>query len=66
MYKGKMGNKGVNQGDMSPVVDNYERPMSEFSQKDFNKTTEYVDRRNRFDTKQASDLKKQDYKGRYS
>ena len=66
MYKGKMGNKGVNLGDMSPVVDNYERPMSEFSQKDFNKTTEYVERRNRYDTKQASDIKKQDYKGRYS
>ena len=61
-----MGNKGVNQGDMSPVVDNYERTLSEFSQKDFNKTTEYVERRNRYDTKQASELKKQDYKGRYS
>ncbi len=62
----KLGKKGYTQGDMSPVVDNYERPMSEFSQQGFNKTTEYVERRNRFDTKQASDVKKQDYKGRYS
>lgn len=66
MYKGKMGNKGVNLGDMSPVVDNYERPMSQFSQSGFSKTTDYIERRDRYDSKEASDLRKQPYKGRYS
>lgn len=61
-----MGKKGYNQGEMSPMVEDYQKPMSEFSQKDFGKTTEYISRHNAFESKEASHVKKQDYKGRYS
>lgn len=66
MQKGKMGNKGLNQGDMSPVVEDYQKPVSEFSQAFMNKTTQYIERHNKYETKEASQIKKQDYKGRYS
>ncbi len=66
MEKGKMGNKGYKQGEMSPTVEDYQKPMSEYSQKDLNKTTEYISRHNKYESKEASHIKKQDYKGRYS
>jgi hypothetical protein len=66
MYKGKMGNKGRDLGNMSPQVDDCQAPKSEFSQDFMNKTTDYIERRNRYDTKEASTVKKQSYKGRYS
>ena len=62
----KMSNKGHTQGDMSPVVDDYAKPMSDYSQQGFSKTTEYVERQDSFQAKGASKVKSQAYMGRYS
>lgn len=64
--KEKMGKAGHTQGDMSPMVEDYQKPMKDYSQSGFSKTTEYVERQDAFQAKEASDIKKQDYKGRYS
>ena len=61
-----MSHKGHEQGDMSPVVDDYQKPMKDYSQSGFSKTTEYVERQDAFQAKEATEIKKQDYKGRYS
>jgi hypothetical protein len=63
---GDMGKKGYVQGDMSPKVEDYQTPMAAFSQENFGKTTQYVERQNRQRTTAASDVRKQAYKGRYS
>lgn len=57
---------GKTQGDMSPHVEDYQKPMSDFSQEGFSRTTEYVSRQDAFQAKEASGVKKQSYKGRYS
>lgn len=54
------------QGDMKPNVEDYQKPMSNYSQSDFGKTTQYISRQDKLQTKAASDVKKQAYKGRYS
>lgn len=61
----KMAKKGSDQGNMSPVVDDYQPKASAYWQSDANKTTEYVERRDSIEAKQASGVKKQEYKGRY-
>lgn len=61
-----MNKKGYNQGDMKPTVDDYQKPMSTFSQTQFGNTTEYVSRQEKTQSREASDIKKQSYKGRYS
>lgn len=60
-----MNKKGYVQGDMSPDVKDYQPKMTSFTQADANKTTEYVSRRDSIQDKQASDIRKQAYKGRY-
>jgi hypothetical protein len=60
-----MKEKGYVQGNMSPEVKDYQPKMASYSQSDANKTTEYVSRRDKIVDKQASDIKKQAYKGRY-
>lgn len=64
--KEKMSRAGYVQGDMSPRVEDYQKPSSDFSQEGFSKTTEYVERQDAFQKKEAHDIKKQAYKGRYS
>lgn len=64
--KEKMAKAGYTQGDMSPHVEDYQKPGSDFSQEGFSKTTEYVERQDAFQKREASDIKKQAYKGRYS
>jgi hypothetical protein len=64
--KEKMAKAGYAQGDMSPKVEDYQRPGSVYSQEGFNKTTEYIERHNKYETKEASEIKKQAYQGRYS
>ena len=66
MKEGKMGHKGYKQGDMSPHVDDMQRPMKNYAEEGFSKTTSYVERHNAFEGKEASQIKKQPYKGRYS
>lgn len=61
-----MGKLGYSQGDMSPHVEDYQRPSGNYSQADFNKTTQYIERQDKFVNKECSQIKKQDYKGRYS
>ena len=68
MHHGKeaMGHKGYTQGDMSPHVEDYQKPESDFSQEGFSKTTHYVERQDAFQKKEAGEIKKMAYKGRYS
>lgn len=68
---GKMPNsgmamRGVNQGDMSPTVESYQKPESDFAERGFSKTTEYIERQNRRQSGMEKDLSKQAYVGRYS
>ena len=64
--KEKMSKAGYTQGDMSPKVSDYQKPISNFSQEGFSRTTSYVERQDAFQGKEASEIKKQGYKGRYS
>lgn len=61
-----MAKYGVKQGDMAPDVKDYQKPMKDYSQKDANKTTEYIERQDRQQGHEASQVNKQAYKGRYS
>lgn len=61
-----MSNKGDEQGDMNPVVESYQKPVIEFSQAGFSRTTDYIERQNSHQHKAAKDIEKQSYKGRYS
>lgn len=62
----KMSKKGYTQGDMSPSVEDYQKPMSNYSQEGFNKTTQYVERQDKIQSSESSAIKRQSYKGRYS
>jgi hypothetical protein len=64
--KEKMNYAGKNQGDMSPKVTDYQAPASNYSQMDANKTTQYIERQDKIQGKQASKIKGQAYQGRYS
>ncbi len=60
------GKLGKNQGDMSPHVEDYQKPASNYSQMGFSRTTEYIERQDATQSKEASRVKGQSYKGRYS
>lgn len=64
--KEKMSKAGYVQGDMSPKVENYEKPMSDFAESGFSKTLEYIERQDAHQKRAAGDIKKQHYQGRYS
>lgn len=64
--KEKMSKHGYTQGDMKPTVEDYQKPESDFSQRGFNKTTEYVERQDMRQSDMCKDVNKQAYKGRYS
>lgn len=64
--KEKMSKAGYVQGDMSPKVENYEKPMGDFAESGFSKTLEYVERQDKHQKMAAHDIKKQHYMGRYS
>lgn len=64
--KEKMAKAGYIQGDMSPHVEDYQRPMDSFAESGFSKTTEYVERQDKQQKMACNDIKKQSYKGRYS
>ncbi len=64
--KEDMGMKVSKQGDMSPSVKDYQKPMKDYSQEGFSKTTQYIERQDKFQSKEASGIKKQAYQGRYS
>ena len=64
--KERMSKAGYVQGDMNPHVKDYQKPSKDFSQEGFSKTTEYVERQDAFQAREARDVEKQAYKGRYS
>ncbi len=64
--KEKMSKRGYTQGDMSPTVEDYQKPESNFAERGFSKTLEYVERHDKFEGKEAKEIKKQGYMGRYS
>lgn len=64
--KEKMNYAGHRQGDMSPKVEDYQKPMSAYSQEGFSKTTDYIERQDSHQTRAAHDVEKQAYRGRYS
>ena len=62
----KMAHEGYRQGDMSPHVEDYQKPVNCFSQSGFGTTLEYIKRHDEFEHREAEDIKKSAYKGRYS
>lgn len=64
--KEKMSKAGYVQGDMNPKVEDFQKPMKDYSQEGFNKTCEYVERQDAFQAAEAKGIEKQAYKGRYS
>ncbi len=64
--KEKMNKAGYAQGAMNPKVEDYQKPMSAFSQAGFNKVDEYIERQDMHQKMAAKDVEKQAYKGRYS
>lgn len=64
--KEKMSKAGYNQGDMSPHVEDYQKPMNDYSQSGFSRTTEYIERQDAFQGKEANHIRNNSYKGRYS
>ena len=62
----KMAKAGYIQGDMSPKVEDYQKPASNYSQEGFSKTLDYVSRQEGTVAKQCSKIKAQGYQGRYS
>lgn len=66
MPSGDMAMAGLNQGDMSPRIKDYQKPSKDFSQEGFSKTLEYIDRQDRFQAEEATTVEKQAYRGRYS
>ncbi len=69
-HKGKgepeLAHAGLNQGDMSPKVTNFQKPEAEFAERGFSKTLEYIERQDKMQSGMAKDLNKQSYQGRYS
>lgn len=66
MPNGDMAMAGLNQGDMSPRVKDYQKPEKDFSQEGFSKTLDYIDRQDKFQATESSTVEKQAYHGRYS
>ena len=64
--KEKMSKAGYTQGDMSPHVADYQKPEKDFAERGFSKTTEYVERQDKFQSAMSKELNKQAYNGRYS
>ena len=65
--KENMGfHKGVKQGDMSPDVEDYQKPLGDYAETGFSKTTQYIERQDKFQKKEANEIKSQHYQGRYS
>lgn len=64
--KESMHMAGYEQGDMSPKVKDYQKPESDFSQRGFSKTLEYIERQDKFQKREANEIEGQSYMGRYS
>lgn len=60
-----MSHKGHDQGNMSPVVEDYQRSANEYSQHFIGKTTEYIERQDKHQHANARAIENKAYKGRY-
>jgi len=65
MKDGK-GKWGYTEGNMAPHVESCQKPEKDYAERGFSKTTDYVGRKNAQESKDAKDIVKQHYKGRYS
>ena len=65
-HEEKMAHAGYAQGDMSPRVEDYQKPEKDFAERGFSKTLEYVERQDRRQADMAKEVDKQAYHGRYS
>jgi len=65
-HESNLAHAGYNQGDMSPKVDNFQKPEAEFAERGFSKTLEYIERQDKMQSGMCKDLNKQAYQGRYS
>lgn len=61
-----MAMAGLNQGDMSPRVKDYQKPSKDYSQEGFSRTLDYIERQDKFQATEATTVEKQAYHGRYS
>lgn len=61
-----MNMAGADQGDMSPHVESYQKPIGCYPEKQFGTTLNYEERHNRFEEHEAHQVEKQHYRGRYS
>ena len=66
MPSGDMAMAGLNQGDMSPRIKDYQKPSKDFSQEGFSKTLDYMERQDKFQATESSAVERQAYHGRYS
>lgn len=66
MPNGHMAMKGHDQGNMSPHVEEMQKPENDFAERGFSKTLDYVERQNKHQSGMAKGLNKQAYNGRYS
>ena len=66
IMKEKMSKAGYTQGDMSPKVEEYQKPEKDFAERGFNKTTDYIERQDKRQSGMSKGLNKQSYQGRYS
>ena len=64
--KEKMSRAGYRQGDMTPHVEDYQKPSRDYSQEGFSRTNDYIERHDDFEGREASEIRSQAYKGRYS
>ena len=65
MAKEKMSRAGYTQGDMTPRVRDYQTPDKCYSQKDDAAPLDYIERQDDILGKEASQLDRQDYRGKY-
>lgn len=64
--KEKVSKEKYMSGRMESQTDDYQKPMKDYSQAGFSKTVEYIERQDAFQAREANEIERQDYKGRYS
>lgn len=65
-HKENYAHLGVEQGNMSAHVEDYQLPDKDFAEEGFSGTTNYIARQDKHQSMNASQIKKQHYQGRYS
>ena len=66
MPNSDMAMKGHDQGNMSPHLKDFQKPESDFAERGFSKTLDYIQRQDRMQSGMEKGIKKQGYVGRYS